>query len=659
METRASSDDGSELAIDTPKSEPEEQKMKADIKHLDKKFDDDGNKKYVERKSRDDKNEKLDWWNSYALCEVRHFYEDGDYRCTRLHVNSKPLKQLLEDVIGDFFNEPISADADIEIDLPAYCLFFYRTELEEEGGKRFADDEEAQAHLQILLNYIDDTLEEEIRSHKRAVKSDSRAVSYEHLWTVFKPGSLIYARFLGQPRVFKLVSFGYVEGDDPGLSVTGEFVDYDGEMFGTRTMPFHIPRYSGSLRCEQLNVVPLELLPNQDALRRRLIERGRRFEKLVGQNFVHYNGVAVKRAKCGYERFNVNGRVMIDCETYHRLDPNDSFSVTEIARSEDAKRQRDLRKHNDGVDLDDFEETKVVDKLLDDDRLLTNATVRGFAFTHKRFLEFFVDKISDIEWNTKCFDQLVLDPTPKRTVQALVSMHAQRSTAGTTAEAFDDIVKGKGQGLVMVLHGPPGVGKTLTAECVAEWVHRPLYMVSSGDLGTESSALDEQLTRIMDMTSTWGAVLLIDEADVFLERRSLHDMERNALVSVFLRVLEYYSGILFLTTNRVATFDDAFKSRIHVPLRYTSLSVESRRSIWRNFCDRVPGGCDVDDEGIDRLAAHELNGRQIKNVVKTAESLAAYEGARLDADRLEQVTMIQAKFEKDLLEAAEAGLEGV
>lgn len=428
-------------------------------------------------------------------------------------------------------------------------------------------------------------------------------------------------------------------------------------MFGTRAMSFRIPQYSGTLRCEQLNVKPLELLPNRDEVRHHLIGRGQQFEQLVGQNYMQYSGVAVKKKPCGYERFNVTGRVMIDCKTYHRLEPNDTFSVTEIARNEAAKRQREIRKYNNGSGPDEFVDIKVNDELLDEDRLLTNATVRGFAFTHKRFLELFVDNLSPIDWNTKCFDQLVLDPAPKRTVQALVSMHARRSN--NEAGAFDDIVKGKGQGLVMVLHGPPGVGKTLTAECVAELVHSPLYMVSSGDLGTDSTTLDYQLTRIMDMTSTWRAVLLIDEADVFLERRSLHDMQRNAMVSVFLRVLEYYSGILFLTTNRVATFDDAFKSRIHVPLRYTSLSVECRKTIWQNFCSRVPGGTNIDDDGLGRLAQHELNGRQIKNVVKTAESLAAFEGTKLDFERLEEVTLIQAEFEKDLLEATAAGVESI
>jgi hypothetical protein len=652
--TTSDSDSKDDAAEDT---KPKDQKMKPEVKLLDKKFDDDGNKKYIERKSRDDNDEKLDWWNLFALCETRHFYEDGDYRCTRLHVNPKSLKQLLEDVVGDFPGEPIDASSDVEIDLPAYCLFFYRSELEEVGTKRFADDEDSLQHLKVLLQWIDDTLEDQFRAHKRAVNSDSKAISYEHLWTIFKPGSIVYARFLGQHRAFKLDSFEYVGGDEPGLNVSVDFVDYDGEKFGTRATAFRIPKYSGTMHCDQLNIMPLELHPSEDKVRQYLLARGRRFEELTGQKFMHYSGVAVKKKKCGYERFNLTGRVMIDCKTYHRLDPNDAFTVTETARSEGAKRLRELRKYNSGVADDGFTNGNVNDELLDEDRLLTNATVRGFAFTDKRFLELFVDNVSEIQWNTACFDQLVLDPAPKRTVQALVTMHARRGQDENGA--FDDIVKGKGQGLVMVLHGPPGVGKTLTAECVSESVRRPLYMVSSGDVGTDSTTLDQQLTRIMDMTSTWRAVLLIDEADVFLERRSLHDMKRNAMVSVFLRVLEYYSGILFLTTNRVATFDDAFKSRIHVPLRYTSLSTASRRSIWRNFCEKVPGGADIDEEGLDRLAQHELNGRQIKNVGNTAESLAAFEGVKLDMERLEQVTLIQAQFENDLLQATSAGVEGI
>lgn len=79
----------------------------------------------------------------------------------------------------------------------------------------------------------------------------------------------------------------------------------------------------------------------------------------------------------------------------------------------------------------------------------------------------------------------------------------------------------------------------------------PLYAVSAGELGTDARFLETDLQRILDICHTWGAILLLDEADVFLEKRNMQDVYRNALVSVFLRQLEYFQGILFLTTNRV------------------------------------------------------------------------------------------------------------
>lgn len=117
--------------------------------------------------------------------------------------------------------------------------------------------------------------------------------------------------------------------------------------------------------------------------------------------------------------------------------------------------------------------------------------------------------------------------------------------------------------------GRPGVGKTLTAEGIADHLKRPLYMVSAGELGTDSAVLEKRLTNILDISFTWNAVLLIDEADVFLERRSVHDMHRNSLVSIFLRVLEYFQGILFLTTNRVETFDEVSSPNRRIICSYT------------------------------------------------------------------------------------------
>lgn len=405
--------------------------------------------------------------------------------------------------------------------------------------------------------------------------------------------------------------------------------------------------FSGAQPIAALNALPLSMHPDPEGVRKMLVSRGRRWEALAGQNFREYRGVAMGE-RCSL--YYIDGRVMIDCKTFHRIEPNRSFMVTSFATPGGrAHKRRNLSEWD--LMSDDTAEPELT-PLTDEQALLASPIVRGYSFTEKKFLDFFVDNVSPVEWNTSCFQQLVLPPQQKELVQALVSEHTQRVTATTASSAshFDDIVKGKGRGLILVLHGPPGVGKTLTAECVAEFSRRPLYIVSSGDLGTTAAALDERLSRTLDLASTWKAVLLIDEADVFLERRGLRDMERNGLVSIFLRTLEYYSGILFMTTNRVATFDDAFKSRIHVPLKYGNLDAAARVKVWKNFLAKLEGegAIDIDEEGYRKLAEGKLNGRQIKNVVRTAKSLASYKKMRLDQSQLQQVMDIQMAFEEEL-----------
>ncbi|KAK4129775.1 P-loop containing nucleoside triphosphate hydrolase protein [Parathielavia appendiculata] len=623
-------------------SEPEDQTMKCEIKHLDRRYDDDDETYFEERKTEVEKKPaQKDWWRLFAFCSVRSYDSEGELEGTSLYVNPQPLRQLLFDVIGNYPGDPIDVD-DVQIDAPYHSLFHYRKQLETEGNKRFAEDPESLEHLRLLLNWIKTHFELDIAAYERCTTQPHKVIAYDRLWTLFPPGTIAYCKLLSQNRAFRIVDTYYDESDtNPCMGLRADFVDFDGLNLGTRRIELAIPKYQGTRELSELGTIPLDLLDDASDLREELIARGRKFESYIGSHFLQYDGIALKKTPEGYARFTVSGRVMIDCKTYHRLEPNDSFFCVSL-NDDSTKMERSRKRAQAHMTFAGADGERKFDKLSDENAMLTNATVRGYSFTAKKFLEFFVEELKPIEWNTRCFDELVLDPAIKKTVQALVSTHAQKR------ESFDDIVKGKGMGLVCVLHGPPGVGKTLTAECVAEFVKRPLYMVSSGDLGTCSADLDRNLTRIMDMTATWRAVLLIDEADVFLERRSLHDLHRNAMVSVFLRVLEYYAGILFLTTNRVATFDDAFKSRIHIPIRYTDLTVDSRRQIWRNFCAKVPGGVDIDDRGFEALAETDLNGRQIKNAIKAAESLAAFDGAKLDLKQLLQITKIQAMFESDL-----------
>ena len=120
-----------------------------------------------------------------------------------------------------------------------------------------------------------------------------------------------------------------------------------------------------------------------------------------------------------------------------------------------------------------------------------------------------------------------------------------------------------------------------------EYTRRPLFQVTCGDIGESAAGVERKLEDHFQLAHRWGCVLLLDEADVFLEARSKTDLKRNAIVSVFLRVLEYYSGILFLTTNRVGAFDQAFRSRIHVSLFYPKTEEDATVKIWGMNFDRA------------------------------------------------------------------------
>jgi SpoVK/Ycf46/Vps4 family AAA+-type ATPase len=210
-------------------------------------------------------------------------------------------------------------------------------------------------------------------------------------------------------------------------------------------------------------------------------------------------------------------------------------------------------------------------------------------------------------------------------------------------DKFDDVIQGKGRGIIMLLSGPPGVGKTLTAESVAESMHIPLYMMSAGDLGIRPDEVEYALQNILEMVAKWNAILLLDECDVFLEERTSHDLERNKLVSIFLRTLEYYEGILFLTTNRVANMDAAFQSRIHVSMAYPDLTAASRRQIWANFLERATQEAEISESDLDALAEIKLNGRQIKNVLKTSFLLSSRKKAPLKREFIQTVLGIEGQ----------------
>jgi hypothetical protein len=110
------------------------------------------------------------------------------------------------------------------------------------------------------------------------------------------------------------------------------------------------------------------------------------------------------------------------------------------------------------------------------------------------------------------------------------------------------------------------------------------------------------LSQIFLQAHHWNAIVLLDEADVFMQTRSTND-HHNGLVSVFLRTLEYYRGIMILTTKRMRDFDDAIQCRISVALCYPPLGPDKRRMVWESFLKMAAS--------TKTGAEKEVNGRQV------------------------------------------------
>ncbi|KAI3324697.1 hypothetical protein HD806DRAFT_493377 [Xylariaceae sp. AK1471] len=304
-----------------------------------------------------------------------------------------------------------------------------------------------------------------------------------------------------------------------------------------------------------------------------------------------------------------------------------------------------------------------------EDLLLLSGGIFAFVFRTRKWACLQLEKgpdggemLRERQPRPEPWNHLELPDGHKNLVQSLIESHID---GNTSSKLHFDLVRAKGKGVIILLHGVPGVGKTSTAECAAEANNRPLLAITCGDLGTSPREVEIKLQETFQLAQLWNCVLLLDEADVFLAQRSEDDIQRNALVSVFLRVLEYYEGILFLTSNRVGVFDEAFKSRLHMALYYPPLEWKYTKRIWETHLEKLKnsGLIELDYKDIldyaetffadqkdpDSTIGPVWNGRQIRNAFQSAVALAGYKhkGTHkivLTRDHFEKVSKVSNQF---------------
>ncbi|XXG94685.1 hypothetical protein Hte_000942 [Hypoxylon texense] len=259
-------------------------------------------------------------------------------------------------------------------------------------------------------------------------------------------------------------------------------------------------------------------------------------------------------------------------------------------------------------------------------RLLFPALVPGFGLEEKWWGWLLSDELRDVRWETALFNSLQLEDATKDFIRALVKGHKIKNTISY------DVVPRKGQGLSFLLHGNPGVGKTLTTESVAEYLERPLYCVSGGELSTDLSILETRLDEIIELTRRWDAVSVIDEVDLLLCRKNSASIDRSAIAAVSIRKIEYFQGVLFLVTNRKADLDAAIQSKIQVTISYPDLTEKTRFDIWRNLIEAnksVVTDNSWTDDVFSLLGKLDLNGRIIRNILRTAVAYANADNSEL------------------------------
>ncbi|KAK8242776.1 P-loop containing nucleoside triphosphate hydrolase protein [Phyllosticta capitalensis] len=459
------------------------------------------------------------------------------------------------------------------------------------------------------------------------------------------------------------------------------YVDFDGAHIGAETFrPLSVIRpFDGEKRILDLDFYPAQFDPEYFDKRLAMIARGRQFVQFLSESHQMYKGFST-----GADPEEVHGEVVVDARTGYRMGKettllkdleigrlmlsstvsDDTFEWTNCfsegclgCTNNFSDSSYEIRRFEHYVSGHDRAKTLWIpnerDQIDEEHLLLLPRDVLSFVFRSRSWKYLNVEHMTSIHevhaHRDSGLDQLVMNDEHKAMVLALVESHSSgvRSTsAHKENETSMDLVKGKGKGLVILLHGAPGVGKTLTAETIAAYTRRPLYPITCGDIGETAIEVERKLEHHFKLAHLWGCVLLLDEADVFLAQRENSDVKRNALVSVFLRTLEYYSGILFLTTNRLGAIDEAFHSRIKIAIFYPRLDEKSTVKIWQTCLNRIEKmnadpDADIQIE-FDNLKILEYakkhylklksrdeqstwNGRQIRNAFQTAVALAKYD----------------------------------
>ncbi|KAI0593506.1 P-loop containing nucleoside triphosphate hydrolase protein [Biscogniauxia sp. FL1348] len=647
--------------------------------------------------------------------------DDDEEEYGELEIIGPELANILQKTITSYTLHPAS-EGIIKLYSPYRQIIHHWEDLQREALLEEGSEEErvGRSDLNLLLCQLqqwsgDVKLDEYFRIQGDLVPMNN--ITFETLWTIFPPGTLVYSKpFMKQDQLFVVLDNWctwpgpntFRRRNDPQVWNLECFTyDWDGNNFHRYSITIPIEEFEDTKPIATLPVYPWEYVSKKDEIEKKLFSRGQKFREICtasanghmfkyeGQAMVEKKGFGfvtdkdddessmgsyIRRERRGERHdailrmsgYNVSdGQVMVDFASYYK------YGVAETRLGELKMDDDDMAPHcstcEDNENMEevlraryDFVEGSPDENWDKEQVMLCPPRVLGYILRDKLWAQLKVDGIEKIQEHgaDDAFNSKLVLPEndsgsdPKSVLLGLVKSHS--APAGEEVYQLRDIVPGKGQGLIILLYGPPGVGKTSTAETIAIATRKPLFSIGVADVGTSAKYVESNLEKIFDLAQTWKAILLIDEADVFLQSRGSGQFgpttERNALVSVFLRVLEYYRGIMILTTNQIAQFDVAVQSRINVAFKYDPLNAKQTTEIFRKFLEQYRENKMVDKDELKqinqwcerKLPKQEFDGRQIRNIITSAVGLAASKGEKLKVSHLEDLVEIVSDFKSEL-----------
>ncbi|KAK6077366.1 ATPase [Seiridium cupressi] len=292
----------------------------------------------------------------------------------------------------------------------------------------------------------------------------------------------------------------------------------------------------------------------------------------------------------------------------------------------------------------------------------------AFSLKYKTWRSVSHDDLSVVESQNTSFEQdLCMKLSRKQSLKQIVSGYI-KDTEDVKLIGSKETFGRKGRGLNILLSGSSGTGKTWAAECLSEKFDVPLYSMTCGDLGVNPGVLDQKLQETFTRAKNWNSMVLLDDADIYVYERDVYNLERNALLPIFLRHLEYSDCLTFISVSRIGTVDPAVVTRIHVGVPFPNFDFGTQQKIWHRVIERLPHDYVERDEmqdfithqlgELDSGRYREMNGRQIRNCIDVALILARNEGSsKMQHRHVERVLELGKDFKDHVLHVATESTE--